>query len=105
MSLGTTVLRELAGRVSYGWGMIPVEARIADVGFATSLFPKDNTYLLPLKAAVRRATGVTAGDRVEVELTAQPGPGPPRANTKRGRDCSRPRPVVLQTRGVWIDQG
>lgn len=65
-------IRGLSRLVTYGWGMIPVEARIADVGFATSLFPKDNSYLLPLKAAVRRATGVTAGDRVEVELTVQP---------------------------------
>lgn len=55
--------------VSYGWGVIPVEARIGPADFTTSLFPKDGGYLLPVKAAVRRVAGVTAGDRVAVEMT------------------------------------
>jgi hypothetical protein len=61
-------LRHVARAVSYGWGMIPVEARIGDAAFTTSLFRKDETYLLPLKAAVRRETGVTAGDVVCVQM-------------------------------------
>lgn len=61
-------LRRLARAVTYGWGMIPVEARIGGVAFTTSLFPKDETFLLPLKDAVRRKADVTAGDRVSVEL-------------------------------------
>ena len=65
-------LRRLARAVTYGWGMIPVEARIGDAAFTTSLFPKDETYLLPLKVAVRRKTSVTAGDLVPVEMTVRP---------------------------------
>ncbi len=53
---------------SYGWGAIPVKAAIGDVRFATSLFPKDGTYLLPLKDAVRRQLAVTVGDLIEVEI-------------------------------------
>jgi hypothetical protein len=53
---------------SYGWGVIPVNATIAEVNFDTSLFPRDGTYLLPLKAAVRQQIGVTVDDEVEVEL-------------------------------------
>lgn len=53
---------------SYGWGVIPVEATIAGITFTTSLFPRDNTYLLPLKVAVRKRLGVTAGDGVDVEM-------------------------------------
>lgn len=53
---------------SYGWGAIPVAVRIGEAEFATSLFPKDGTYLLPLKAAVRRQVAVTVGDVVEVEM-------------------------------------
>jgi hypothetical protein len=64
-------LRGVARAVTYGWGMVPVEARIGEVAFTTSLFPKDETYLLPLKAAVRRRADVTAGDRVAVEMTVQ----------------------------------
>lgn len=56
-------------QASYGWGVIPVNAEIAGTAFETSLFPKDGTYLLPLKAAVRRRVGVTVGDAVDVEMT------------------------------------
>ena len=37
--------------------------------FTTALFPKDGTYLLPLKVAVRRKINVTAGDTVAVAMT------------------------------------
>ncbi|WP_332774092.1 DUF1905 domain-containing protein [Phenylobacterium sp.] len=62
-------LRRLAKAVSYGWGVVPVEAVIAGATFTTSLFPKDDGYLLPLKVAVRRKTNVTAGDLVAVAMT------------------------------------
>ena len=65
-------LRSAARIVTYGWGMIPVDARIGDVGFRTSLFPKDQTYLLPLKTAARRAANITAGDVIAVELAIRP---------------------------------
>ena len=65
-------IRAAARFVSYGWGVIPVEARIGDVTFTTSLFPKDDTYLLPIKTAVRRKTNVTAGDVIAVEMTLKP---------------------------------
>jgi hypothetical protein len=54
--------------VSYGWGMIPVTARIGGTGWKTSLFPKDGRYIVPVKAAVRRAEGLEAGDTVTVRL-------------------------------------
>ncbi len=54
--------------VTYGWGVIPVEAAIGDMSFTTSLFPRDGTYLLPLKDKVRRAIGVTVGDVVQVAM-------------------------------------
>jgi hypothetical protein len=62
-------LRRVAKAVSYGWGCVPVEAKIGGVTFTTSLFPKDDTYLLPLKIAVRRKTNVTVGDKVSVVMT------------------------------------
>ena len=65
-------LRWAAKVASYGWGMIPVEAKVGDVVFTTALFPKDETYLLPLKDAVRRKANVTAGDRITVEITVRP---------------------------------
>ncbi|MPY55745.1 DUF1905 domain-containing protein [Streptomyces spongiae] len=64
-------IREVATMVTYGWGVIPVEARIGEVVFETSLFPKDGVYLLPLKAAVRKPQGLSAGDDVTVEMTVR----------------------------------
>jgi hypothetical protein len=67
-------IREVAALASYGWGVIPVAARVGDVAFTTSLFPKDGGYLVPLKDAVRRPQGLSAGDDVTVELTVRLGP-------------------------------
>ncbi|MGP3968942.1 DUF1905 domain-containing protein [Streptomyces sp. 6N223] len=66
-------IREVAAMATYGWGMIPVDARIGGVSFATSLFPKDGGYLLPLKDAVRKALGLSAGADVAVEMTVRLG--------------------------------
>jgi hypothetical protein len=65
-------IHRAAKAVSYGWGVIPVEAVIGGVTFRTSLFPRDETYLLPIKAEVRRKIGITAGDTIEVEMELGP---------------------------------
>jgi Domain of unknown function (DUF1905) len=62
-------LRSVAGRVSYGWGMIPAVVRIDDTEWTTSLWPKDGAYVVPLKDAVRRAEDVEVGDIVTIRLT------------------------------------
>lgn len=66
-------VRAGARAASYGWGVVPVEALVGDVAFTTSLFPRDGTYLLPLKDAVRRKANVTAGDVIGVEMAIRPG--------------------------------
>jgi hypothetical protein len=58
-----------ASEASYGWGCIPVSATIGSTEFTTSLFPKDGGYLLPVKAAVRRAEGLDLGDVVDARMT------------------------------------
>lgn len=57
-------LRYAAREASYGWGCVPVTARIGGTDFTTSLFPRGETYFLPVKVAVQRAEQVTLGDRV-----------------------------------------
>jgi Domain of unknown function (DUF1905) len=59
----------VAAAVTYGWGVIPVTARIGRTGWTTSLFPKDGQYLVPVKAAVRKAEGLELGDTVVVQLS------------------------------------
>jgi Domain of unknown function (DUF1905) len=66
-------LQENSGSFSYGWGCIPVRARIGDTTYTTSLFPKDGRYLVPVKTAVRRAEGVELGDVVTIQLNLEPG--------------------------------
>ncbi len=61
-------IRYAALTESYGWGVVPVVARIGATLFATSLFPRDGGYLLPVKVAVQKTEGVGRGDRVGVRL-------------------------------------
>jgi hypothetical protein len=70
-------LRRVSKAVTYGWGMVPVEATIGGVFFKTALFPKDATYLLPLKDTVRRKANITAGDVIDVDIVIRP-PARPR---------------------------
>ena len=61
-------LKAISGIVTYGWGMIPVEVRIGKTGWKTSLFPKDGSYVVPIKATVRAAEKLEEGDCVSVRL-------------------------------------
>ncbi|NIK56332.1 DUF1905 domain-containing protein [Kribbella shirazensis] len=70
----SAALREVALATSYGWGMLPIHARIGSAEWKTSLWPKDGRYLLPLKDAVRKPAGLDAGDEVEVRLTFEAAP-------------------------------
>ena len=80
-------LQATSALVTYGWGMIPVEARIGATRWTTSLFPKDGGYAVPLKDVVRRVEGIELGDLVTLRLTVQErrhGPGREEAG-RRGR--------------------
>ena len=66
---GCAALEAVAGLVSYGWGVIPVTAQVGRTAWTTSLFPKDERYLVPVKTAVREAEGLELGDLVTIRLT------------------------------------
>ncbi len=53
-----------------GWGMIKVRATINGTGVETSIFPdkKSGSYLLPLKADVRKTARLAVGDTIRVRL-------------------------------------
>ena len=67
----SALIHTLSPGVSYGWGMIPVRARIGGTEWKTSLFPKDGLFVVPIKAAVRRAERIHEGDTVTLRLTVQ----------------------------------
>jgi hypothetical protein len=57
---------------SYGWGAVPVRARIGVTEWETSLLPRDGGYVLPVKKAVRAAEGIDGGEEVTVALRVVP---------------------------------
>lgn len=65
---GTALMRRMEGTIG-GFGSLKVTARIGDTSFKTSVFPsKRQGWLLPVKASVRKAEGIGAGDEVTVSL-------------------------------------
>ncbi|WP_420335528.1 DUF1905 domain-containing protein [Roseibium sp.] len=63
------------GQKTKSWGMIKVKVTIGSSTWRTTIWPDkaSGSFLLPVKAAVRRAEKVSAGDRVEVDMTVLAG--------------------------------
>jgi hypothetical protein len=61
-------IKSVSSFVTYGWGCIPATVRIGRTQFTTSLFPRQGTYLVPVKVVVQRAEKVQVGDTVTVSL-------------------------------------
>ncbi len=53
-----------------GWGSLPVMVTIGKTSWKTSIFPdkKSGTFLLPLKADVRKKEGIYKGDKISFTL-------------------------------------
>lgn len=66
-------LKAASPLVTYGWGMIPVNVELGQTVWATSLFPKESVYLVPIKASVRTAEQLCEGDKVSIRLTLRSG--------------------------------
>ena len=64
-------IKEKFGKRAKGWGSLPVLVTIGKTTWKTSIFPdkKSGTYLLPLKAEVRKKEGIV--DKEKVSFTIQ----------------------------------
>jgi hypothetical protein len=64
-------LRAAAPGRTAAWGSVKLNARIGGTAWSTSAFPSKAHagYLLPIKAAVRRAERLAEGDMITVELS------------------------------------
>lgn len=53
-----------------GWGSLPVKVSIKNTKWETSIFPdkRSGTYLLPLKASVRKSEEIIAGDTISFQI-------------------------------------
>lgn len=63
-------IKEKFGKRSRGWGSIPVSVTVGSTNWKTSIFPdkKSGTYLLPLKAKVRKAEEIDDEDSVQCTI-------------------------------------
>ena len=52
-----------------GFGSLRVDVAVGRTRWRTSVFPSDDTFVLPVKRAVRDAEGLETGDPVHVRLT------------------------------------
>lgn len=63
------LVRRLESGRARGFGSVRVTARIGATCWTTSVFPsREGGWWLPVKASVRRAEDIAAGDEVEVSL-------------------------------------
>lgn len=53
-----------------GFGSLPIQATIGITSWRTSIFPdsKTGSYLLPLKAAVRKKESIKAGQTITISI-------------------------------------
>jgi len=63
-------IRRLEFGKGRGFGSVKVRARIGESEWGTSVFPSTSSggYILPVKAAIRKAEGLAAGDEVSIVL-------------------------------------
>ena len=64
-------IKQHFGTNARGWGSLRVEVRIGKTIWKTSIFPdnRQGTYILPIKADVRKREGLTRGEQVQLALT------------------------------------
>ncbi|USN87586.1 MAG: DUF1905 domain-containing protein [Candidatus Nomurabacteria bacterium] len=59
-------IKEKFGKQARGWGSLPVSVTVGKTTWETSIFPdrKSGTYILPLKAKIRKAEEIYDDDTV-----------------------------------------
>jgi Domain of unknown function (DUF1905) len=62
--------RRLESGQRRGWGAMKVHVTIGETSWETSIFPDKGSggWLLPIKAAVRKAEELVVGDRIQVSV-------------------------------------
>jgi hypothetical protein len=54
--------------LTYGWGVIPAKVTIGATTVTTSLIPRDGSFYIPLKDAVRKPNQIDVGGQVTLLL-------------------------------------
>ena len=63
--------KALNGGKRTGWGSVRVTVQVGETVWQTSLFPdsKNKSYVLPIKAAVRKVENIVEGNIIEVRVS------------------------------------
>lgn len=66
----TNQIKSLFGGLERGWGSFPVSVTIGKTTWQTSIFPdsKTATFLLPLKAEVRKKESLVEGKTITIKI-------------------------------------
>jgi len=62
------IVKEWARELSYGWGVIHIHGEIKKSAFDTAIIPKDGTYYIPIKDAIRKKLKLELEDRVTIHF-------------------------------------
>lgn len=54
--------------LTYGWGVIPAKVTIGQTTVSTSLIPRNGSFYIPLKDAVRKPNQIAVGDEITLIL-------------------------------------
>lgn len=68
-------IKKTYGAHAGGWGSLKVNATMGKTTWQTSIFPdkKSGSYVLPLKAAIRKAEQIVEGKTISLTITIRPG--------------------------------
>ncbi|MGA1645940.1 MAG: DUF1905 domain-containing protein [bacterium] len=64
----TNQIEEVKKTLTYGWGVIPATVTINKTSVTTSLIPKNNSFYVPLKEAIRKPNQLEVGELVKLTL-------------------------------------
>lgn len=54
--------------LTYGWGVIPAKVTIGGTTVTTSLIPRNGSFYIPLKDAVRKPSQIAVSDYIHLVL-------------------------------------
>ena len=64
----TAEFKTIAASKSYGWGVLYANITLPGDYWKTTLMPKDGSYLIPIKKAIRLQHGFEVGQKIKVTV-------------------------------------
>jgi len=61
-------IKAVSKGLTYGWGCIPVTARIGETEWTTALIPREGAYMVPIKKVIREKLGLDDGVKTSIIL-------------------------------------